>query len=100
MQKFDCNECDEQVTLADIEKTVGKEELHDNIIREYFKCPHCNKEYTTHYTNEEIRALQKRMRMVRKMTPMTTKNMNIVNGLKRQAIYLGNKLKKEVEGHE
>ena len=44
-------------------KGCSKIRKHDNGIKEhYIKCPRCKAEYTSFYTNEDIRRMQHRIR--------------------------------------
>ncbi|MGS2848424.1 MULTISPECIES: transglycosylase [Bacillus amyloliquefaciens group] len=54
--------CDQCMTRLLI-KGCSKIRKHDNGIKEhYIKCPRCKAEYTSFYTNEDIRRMQHRIR--------------------------------------
>ncbi|MGO1137526.1 transglycosylase [Bacillus subtilis] len=54
--------CDECGTML-LVKGCSKVRKHDNGIKQhYIKCPRCKAEYTSFYTNEDIRRMQHRIR--------------------------------------
>lgn len=56
MLRLVCNKgCKREFTLA----KPGVATVRDDILKTYFKCPHCGQEYTAFYTNSGIRELQK-----------------------------------------
>ncbi|WP_313758553.1 hypothetical protein [Tissierella sp.] len=55
-----CDECKKDFTV-----NIKTEELNDNIEKVYFVCPHCNKEYTSYYTNVLIKKKQIKMRNIK-----------------------------------
>ncbi|NBI08271.1 transglycosylase [Senegalia massiliensis] len=52
-----CNDCKKQFQVESKEK-----QLEDNIIKHYFKCPHCKKEYIVYYSDHLIRKKQDKMK--------------------------------------
>lgn len=46
-----CDNCGEAFKIKKLKTTW----IDDNVQRTYFICPHCNKEYTSYYTDKRIR---------------------------------------------
>lgn len=57
MQVAYCNDCKKQFQVDPKEQG-----LKDNIIKHYFICSHCKKEYIIYYSNHLIRKKQEKMK--------------------------------------
>jgi DNA-directed RNA polymerase subunit RPC12/RpoP len=56
MLKLICNMgCGKEFILIDVGSAIVRDDIH----KSGFSCPHCGKEYITHYSNTGIRSLQK-----------------------------------------
>ncbi|MBE6067755.1 MAG: hypothetical protein E7211_08695 [Clostridium lundense] len=49
--KIKCDKCDHEFEL----KKLKTKKLEDNIQRTYFVCPKCGQEYTSYYTDWQVR---------------------------------------------
>lgn len=58
--------CDAGCQRAFTLENFQHERLHDGIEKTFFCCPHCDTEYVTFYTDEDIRKLQERIRRVQR----------------------------------
>ncbi|OPA76753.1 hypothetical protein BVG16_16415 [Paenibacillus selenitireducens] len=54
-QVVDCNECKQKFEI----KAIKVRRLENAVDLNYFVCPHCKREYTSFYTNTDIRFEQK-----------------------------------------
>lgn len=52
-----CDKCKKEFIMS-----IKTEELENNIERAYLECPHCNKQYTSYYTNALVKVKQKRIK--------------------------------------
>lgn len=52
--KVTCDNCHKEFKIR--QKIVKTEKLDNDVERTYFKCPHCKKEYTIAYADNEFRA--------------------------------------------
>ena len=96
-----CDKCKKEFVIS-----VKTEKLEDNIERVYFTCPHCDKQYTSYYTNvlikkkqAEMRDIQEKIRVFRGTNP--NKAMNFYKQyekLKKELAKDMEKLRKRVEG--
>lgn len=96
-----CDKCKKEFVIS-----VKTEKLEDNIERVYFTCPHCDKQYTSYYTNvlikkkqAEMRDIQEKIRVFRGTN--SNKAMNLYKQyekLKKELAKDMEKLRKRVEG--
>ncbi|MBS4536816.1 transglycosylase [Clostridium sp. D2Q-14] len=61
-----CNDCKKQFQIEPKEEKLEEEKLENDVTRFYFKCPHCDKEYTSYYSNVLIRKKQEKMNNLNK----------------------------------
>ncbi len=54
MVEIICDKCKKDFTLIQ----PGTSIVRDDILKTWFKCPHCGYRYISHYTNKGIRELQ------------------------------------------
>lgn len=54
-----CNNC-----KKDFEVKVRTRQLENDAEEIFFNCPECNERYTAYYTNDKIRKLQEKIRLV------------------------------------
>lgn len=57
-----CDGCEQVFTVYQL----GVEVVQDDIERNWFPCPSCGREYTSHYTNRGIRELKALLRKLSK----------------------------------
>lgn len=57
MQKVVCDKCQKQFKIS-----IKKQKIEDDIERVYFVCPKCKEEYTSYYSNDEIKDKQNQIR--------------------------------------
>lgn len=56
-----CNEnCQKQFGV----NKFDTKRIDDDIEKTYFLCPHCNHEYAVYFTDEAVRKLQKKLRII------------------------------------
>lgn len=97
MERLYCNEgCREAFHLTEL--STGVEELGNGVEHHYIECPNCRERYTSYYSNEKIRALQKEVGALRKKAPLKIKQRNRLNKLIRKLQFMGEELKKEIQG--
>lgn len=61
MVELTCDEgCKKEFSLI----KPGVDIVKDDILKTWFKCPHCGHEYVSHYTNSGIRELQGTVKML------------------------------------
>ncbi|WP_017470631.1 hypothetical protein [Amphibacillus jilinensis] len=91
-----CDSCNHEFELTQL-TTESFELLPNNVERHYFECPNCNKQYTTHYLNDDLKEMQEEIRRLQNKHPLKIKQKNKLAKLKRKIIFLHNQLKMEVE---
>ena len=57
--------CGQQFTITKFEN----KKVFDDVKKNFFRCPHCGKEYVNFYTNTSIRKKQVKMRTMKNPTP-------------------------------
>lgn len=89
MKTIYCDECKKEFVID-----IKTEELEDNVIRTYIKCPHCSKEYTSYYTDVLIRVKQNKIRAILEKHKGNTGTGNVKKAKSISKQY--EKLKKEI----
>jgi len=83
-----CDECKKEFIM-----NIETEELGDSVERIYFRCTHCNKEYTSYYTDTLIRIKQNKIKNIQdKYNKVRGKDIKQANKFIKQY----EKLKKEI----
>ena len=100
--KVKCEACNEIFEMGSNYKTQN---LGKGIIRTYFECPGCHKEYTGYYTNEKIRYNQEKIRrLAEKAKKLTGEKALKINDEIEQLTKTNkeqmSKIRKELEGGE
>lgn len=101
MKKVKCDAgCQGEFIL--LEYGVGQ--VWDDIERVGFCCPHCNHQYTSHYTNQQIRAMQVKMQELlaksdpRKLTKRQLQGVMFrIRNLKQKIAFEMDQLRKAIE---
>lgn len=86
-----CDEC-----KAEFELNIFKERLNDGVERNFLKCPNCEKEYSSFYTNPSIRENQKKVRSMWERF-RSTKSIPKKEGIQRKIEKEQQKIKNEMD---
>lgn len=89
-----CDGCNKEFTME-----VKEDELYGDITKVYFTCPHCCKEYISHYLDENIKQKQQEIQEIVKKQKYNkgTSNIGCSKKLHKQYKRLKKQLKKDME---
>lgn len=98
MNKIYCNDgCQKEFPFT--KAGIGFETLPNNIERHYLECPHCKKQYTSYYLNDDIKMIQAEIKRLSGKSLLKVKQRNKLAKLKQKAIFMSRQLKMEVESN-
>ncbi|WP_096465101.1 hypothetical protein [Aneurinibacillus soli] len=87
-----CDDCKQDFSLTSIEQ----KKLDNGVERNYFICPHCQRQYTAFYTNQKVRRNQAKITALgREVQHATTLNKS--NRLRKQIEELSEDNKREMD---
>jgi len=98
--KIKCDDCE---TIFELNNDFKAQYLEKGIVRTYFICPNCGKEYTAYYTNKKVRDNQEKIRelseKVKKLPGKKALNISYqIEELTKSNKLIMGKIRKELEG--
>src|SRR5699024_3833936 len=73
--RLSCNECQQTFSIPEL-KIDSIKIQSSSIERHYFKCPNCDQQYTAYYLNDDMKRLQKKIRVLKNKPTLNIKQRN------------------------
>lgn len=92
-QSVKCDVCGEEFGIE-----IQEEEVNKELSRVFLKCPHCDQEYTVHYTSDVIKKKQKEIREIAAQIQKQRgkRNFDKIDKLNKKYLKLKEELKKDM----
>lgn len=88
-----CDNCNKEFKIK-----IKTQKLKGDVERVYFACPKCKTEYTSYYTNNNVKGLQKELNALqREYNSLRGKNVGKSYGVLQEITKIKNKIGKEMD---